>query len=194
MQEKNKISPEIEVKNTKLVNSSAEEEKIESQDSRHESEDNTFDGVIDLSATRKKRFHVNRDTDNDGILELNTSDMSIITRLEQLYPKLDALSQDAAVKQLNLKDTDNERAATKISQALVRIDSQMRQIIDDIFDSNVSEVCAPQGSMFDPFNGEFRFEHIIDVLSKLYENNLNTEFRKMSEKMKKRTDKYTKGR
>ena len=151
-----------------------------------------FDGDIDLSATRKKRFRI--DGDNNRYLELNTSDMSIVTRLDNLYPKLEKLSQEASIKQLDKQEADSEKALSKISQALIKIDFQMRQILDEIFDSNVSEVCAPSGSMFDPFNGEFRFEHIIDVLTKLYENNLNTEFKKMAAKVKKRTAKYTKGR
>lgn len=151
-----------------------------------------FDGDIDLSATRKKRFRI--DGDNNRYLELNTSDMSIVTRLDNLYPKLEKLSQEASIKQLDKQEADSEKALSKISQALIKIDFQMRQILDEIFDSNVSEMCAPSGSMFDPFNGEFRFEHIIDVLTKLYENNLNTEFKKMAAKVKKRTAKYTKGR
>lgn len=151
-----------------------------------------FDGEIDLSATRKKRFRI--DGDNNRYLELNTSDMSIITRLEQLYPRLQKLSQDAAVKKLETEEADDEKTLTKVSNALTRIDVQMRQLLDEIFDSNVSEMCAPSGSMIDPFNGEFRFEHIIDVITKLYENNINTEFKKMSDRMKKRTAKYTKKR
>lgn len=151
-----------------------------------------FDGDIDLSATRKKRFRI--DGDNNRYLELNTSDMNIVTRLDNLYPKLEKLSQEASIKQLDKQEADSEKALSKISQALIKIDFQMRQILDEIFDSNVSEMCAPSGSMFDPFNGEFRFEHIIDVLTKLYENNLNTEFKKMAAKVKKRTAKYTKGR
>ena len=76
----------------------------------------------------------------------------------------------------------------------MKIDMEMRQLVDEIFDSNVSEVCAPSGSMFDPFNGTFRYEHIIDVLSKLYKNNLNSEFKKMSARIRKKTSKYTKGK
>lgn len=151
-----------------------------------------FDGEIDLSAIRKKRFRI--DGDNNRYLELNTSDFGIINRLNDLYPRLERLAQDASVKQLDKQDTDDEQAIQKISKALTKIDMEMRNVLDEIFDSNVSEMCAPSGTMFDPFNGEFRFEHIIDVISKLYTNNLNTEFKKMSAKMKKHTAKYTKGR
>ena len=156
--------------------------------------DDNFDGVIDLTATRKKRFHVNRGTGAEGVLELNTSDMSVITRLEDLYPKLEKLGQEASLKQVTAEENSNERMTARIAKTLEKIDSQMREIVDEIFDSNVSEICAPDGSMFDPFNGEFRYEHIISTLSKLYEGNISAEFTKMSDRIKKRTSKYTKGR
>ncbi len=186
-----KNKDEIQTKINETETLPTEQENLEYRDPVDAQSDSGFDGVIDLSATQKKRFHVNRGRGDSGVLELNTSDFSIITRLENLYPKLAQLSHDAALKQLDMKETDSEKAVTKMSQALTKIDMEMRQIVDDIFDAPVSEICAPNGTLFDPFNGEFRFEHIIDVISKLYENNLNEEFKKMSDKMKKRTAKYT---
>ena len=38
----------------------------------------------------------------------------------------------------------------------------MRELIDFIFQANVSSVCADDGTMADPLNGQFRFEHIIE--------------------------------
>lgn len=188
------IKDEIQTKIDQTDKLSPEEENLRNEDAGQKFEDPSVDGVIDLSATRKKRFNVDLGSGSYRVLEIDTSDMTIINRLEQLYPKLQKLSQEASVKQLDLKDNDNERVITKLSQALTKIDMQMREIVDEIFNSNVSEVCAPSGSMFDPFNGEFRFEHIIDKISALYRNNVNDEFRKMSAKMKKRTSKYTKGK
>ena len=170
----------------------SEEKKALDGVAKEQDTDSVFDGEINLSAVRKKRFRI--DGDNNRYLELDTSDMGIITRLDNLYPKLQKLAQDASVKQLDKDETDNERALTKISQALTRIDAQMRQLVDEIFDSNVSEVCVPSGTMFDPFNGVFRYEHIIDVISALYKDNIKTEFKKMATRMKKHTAKYTKGR
>ena len=183
---------EIQTKNEEMDNLSKEDAKVLDGTENVKSDENTFDGEINLSAIRKKRFRI--DGDNNRFLELDTSDMGIVTRLDNLYPKLQKLAQDAAIKQLDKEDTDNERALTKISQALTRIDAQMRQIVDEIFDSNVSEVCAPSGTMFDPFNGEFRYEHIIDVIASLYKDNITREFKKMAAKMRKHTAKYTKGR
>ena len=165
---------EIQTKTDKTDKLPLEQEKLVEETLVDAQDDNTpeqdtaevFDGVVDLTATRKKRFHINRGTGVGGVLELNTSDMNVITRLEQLYPRLQKLSQEASTKQL-LTEAGDEKSLTKLSQALSTIDSQMRQIVDDIFDSNVSEVCAPDGSMFDPFNGEFRYEHIIEVLPRV---------------------------
>ena len=64
--------------------------------------------------------------------------------------------------------------------------------MDKLFDANVSETCAPSGTMFDPINGKFRFEHIIDVLSGLYESNMQSEIKKTASRIAKHTDKYTK--
>lgn len=148
---------------------------------------------VDLSQVRKKRFRINGD--NNKILELNVSDLNILTRLSEAYPKLTKLAADAADKldQIVIADEStifDDGSAEKISNALKEIDTDMRTAIDYIFDSNVSEICAGDGSMYDPFGGQFRFEHIIDVLSGLYEQNLTTEMRKMTKRVEKHTSKY----
>lgn len=135
---------------------------------------------IDLSVTKKKRFRI--DKDNDRILELNTSDMTILSRLQDMYPKLEELSAKATTL-----DMDEDGVET-----LKEIDKELREYIDYIFDSNVSEVCAPDGSMYDLFNGKFRFEHILDVLTALYEDNIERESSQMLARMRTHTDKYTK--
>lgn len=169
----NEVRAQIPATEDEVVNTPSEEEKQE------------FDGDISLDVVRKKRFRI--DGDNNRILELNTSDMTVINRLERLYPELQALSQSAAVKQL-----DKSLDLKTVSTALEEVDKQMRAYIDEIFDAPVSKVCAPFGSMFDPFNGEFRFEHIIDIIGNLYTDNINAETKKISARMKKHTDKYTK--
>lgn len=149
---------------------------------------------IDLSVIRKKRFRV--DGDDSRILELNTSDLNILSRLKEAYPKLVELA-DNAFKTLpevdsTIEDYDfmTDKATQETIDALQNADVEMRKLMDYIFDSNVSEVCAPDGSMYDPINGGFRFEHIINVLAPLYETNVNTELAKMATRVKKHTDKY----
>lgn len=182
----------VEMASDNVVTQEIKEKKEEVVNTTSEAENEVFDGDIDLSSIRKKRFRI--DGDNNRYLELDTSDMGIISRLDNLYPKLQKLAQDAAIKRLDKGEAEGERALTRISNALTKIDMQMRQIIDDIFQSDVSAKCAPSGTMFDPFNGEFRYEHIIEVVASLYKDSINQEFKKMAARMKKHTNKYTKGK
>lgn len=151
--------------------------------------------IIDVKfdAIKKKKFRI--EGDNNRILELDTSDLSVINRIEDSYPKLVALEQKASLMKVKdeLGDDDTlEEAAEKvnISQTLREIDTEMRGIMDFIFDADVSAKCAPSGSMFDPFNGEFRYEHILNKLTSLYETNLNSEYDKLRKRINKHTDKY----
>lgn len=150
---------------------------------------------ISLSIVRKKRFRI--DGDDSRILELNTSDLNILARLKETYPKLVALAEDAFknLPEVNSTSEDydfaTDEATTTLVTALADADKKMRELIDYIFDSNVSELCAPSGSMYDPINGAFRFEHIINTLSALYEADISSEMSKVARRVKKHTDKYT---
>lgn len=154
---------------------------------------------LDLSVTKKKRFRFDRD--NNRILELNTSDMNILARMSEAYPKLKAQQEKAAklMEGIDIPDGEEldeevEKSITTISERLKEVDKDMRELIDFMFNAPVSTVAAPDGSMYDPYEGSFRFEYIITLLIKQYENNLQNEFDKMSRQMQKHTTKYTKGR
>lgn len=149
---------------------------------------------IDLSPIRKQRFRINGD--NTAILELNTTDMGILTRLNELYPKLSELEHKYADMKVKLDEEGNltEESSQDLGDALKDIDTQIREVLDRIFDSNVSEVCAPSGTMLDPINGLYRFEHIIDVLSGLYEKEITENMQRRKDAINKHTAKYTKSR
>ena len=155
------------------------------------------DAVVDISldVIRKKRFRI--DGDDSRILELNTSDLNILARLKEAYPKLVSLADDAFK---NLPDVDQkaedydfmtDEATAAVIDALKEADTNMRGLVDYIFDSNVSEICAPSGSMYDPIGGKFRFEHIVDTLAALYEADVSTEMSRVTTRVRKHTDKYT---
>lgn len=144
---------------------------------------------IDLSTTQRKEFTINGDPTK--ILRLNTSDLSMITRLNALYPKLQTLASEA-LGTFDIDESDDVEAfISKTSASLMKIDKEMRRLIDELFDSNVSEMCAPEGTMYDPINGKLRFEYIIEKLSMLYERDLKAEVEKTTAHISKYTDKYT---
>ena len=168
------------------------EEKVEETKKVEEKADDIVD--LDISAIKKKRFRINGDPNK--ILELNTSDLNISTRLSASYEKLTKHMEEVGKILAEVPDGDDgELPAEKESLLLDKlheIDKKMREEMDFIFDAPVSEVCSDGGSMYDPFEGMFRFEHIIDALSKLYENNLNSEFNKVRKRVNAKTSKYTK--
>lgn len=146
---------------------------------------------IDLSILRKKRFTI--DDDESKILELNTSDLSVVTRLSESYPKLNDLATKVATITDGTSDNEDniESDLNIMSKTLTTIDDEMRDLVDYIFDSNVSKMCAPSGSMYDPINGQLRYEHIITILTGLYEDNLKKEITRIKNRVTSHTKKYT---
>jgi len=146
---------------------------------------------VNISAIRKKRFRINGDSNK--ILELNTSDINITSRLSSAYERLTKHMEEVANILSSLpEDTIGEEQEKLVRENLDKIDAEMRKEVDYIFDAPVSDICCDDGSMYDPFDGMFRFEHIIDAITKLYETNLNSEFSKMKRRVSAKTSKYTK--
>lgn len=145
---------------------------------------------LDLSITKKKKFRF--DKDDNRIVEINTSDMNLMQRVEATYPKLQALQEKATKLTEGIEDeADTMITISTMAERLTAIDTEMRELLDYMFDAPVSAAAAPSGSMYDPFNGSFRYEHIVAIVMKQYEDNLQSEFKKMEKQLKKHTDKYT---
>ena len=151
---------------------------------------------IDLSALRKKRIRINGD--DNKIVEINTSDMNVMGRLQSAYDQLIGLVNEYNTVKLSEEDSDEENSADRrdeeikdLIEKLTDIDLKMRNLVDFIFDANISEVCVDGGTMADPFNGQFRFEWIIEKFLALYDENFTKEFKKMSSNVQKHTGKYT---
>lgn len=145
---------------------------------------------IDLSAIRKKRFRI--DGDDNKILELNTSDLGVISRLEENYPKLKALEKKIITLTTTKGSADDEEELKALSTQFTEIDTEMRTIIDSIFNAPVSKLCGDDGSMYDPIDGKLRYEHIIDRIIPLYEQNFVAETKKIRDRVSKATQKYIK--
>ena len=143
------------------------------------------DNIIDLNieGIKKSRFRINGDP--NSVIELNLSDLRIYERLEKGLAKL-----EEEMRKIAEVSNDSE----DLSKVLNEADAKMCDWLDYIFDSPISRVFSKTGSMYDPFNGMFRYEHIIDSLTKLYTNNLNDEYKKMKVRIQKHVSKYTKGK
>jgi len=136
---------------------------------------------INLDGAERKKFRINGN--NDAIIELNISDLGIVERVESSMEELQKYMSEIASL-----DTEEEGFSSRLKE----IDQKMRDTVDAIFQYPVSAACAKYGTMYDPKNGKFRYETIIEGLMKLYNDNISEEYRKVQERLKKHTDKYTK--
>lgn len=165
---------------------------------------------LDLSATKGTTVQVNGDPDKK--FTLNLSDFGIYNRLtdglNQLYDLFASMKDEMAEIAQNtdteteqgegdlLPEDDNkaEGNALKLLEVMKTMDSKMRNIVDYIFSAPVSDVCVPDGYMFDLFEGQLRFEYVINAITKLYENNINAEYYKLKSRINNKLPQYVKGK
>ena len=158
----------------------------------------TEEKVIDLDLGQIKKSKIRVDHDQNRIIELNLSDMNIVQRMNVSYKNLLKLAEEATQLSNTVVNVDTEdeeavgQALETVSNTLSDLDKKMRDEVDYLFDSKVSDVCLPTGTMYDPHDGMFTFEHIISSLANLYTNNFKEEFDKMRKNVEKHTGKYTK--
>lgn len=145
--------------------------------------------VIDIKlAIEKKKIRI--DGDDSRIIELDTADLTILERLQKVYPRLNELGMKGFDIDDSTEDSTPESIG-KLTDALKAIDKEMREIIDFIFDAKIADICVPTGALYNMHNGEFQFERILDALFGLYADDIQKEFGKMSDRMKAHTSKYT---
>ena len=145
--------------------------------------------MIDINlAPEKQKIRI--DGDDNRIIELDTTDITVLKRLQEVYPRLNELG----MKGFEIDDSSDEitpEALEALTSALNTVDKEMRDIIDYIFDSKIADICVQNGAMYNMRNGEFVFERILDALFTLYAEDIQKEFGKMSDRMKQHTAKYT---
>lgn len=147
--------------------------------------------ITNISLSKKKCFSI--DSDYNRLIYLDTSDMNVLVRLEEVYQSINELAQEAVAKISAIPDDkDDGEQLSDLAQVLKEIDAKMREKIDYIFDDKVSDACVPKGNMYDPYEGGFRFEHVVSTLTGLYANDIADGFKKMQDNVKKHTAKYTK--
>lgn len=144
-------------------------------------EKDIIEDVVDVEITPvkvKQRFRIDRD--NNKIIELDVTDISVVTRLESKIPELSGLADE-----LDAATEDN------LSEFVAAMETKVRGIIDYIFDSNVADVICGNASIMAIIDGKFRFEYILETLLGLYGNNISKEADKVKAAHNKYVDKYS---
>lgn len=145
---------------------------------------------IDLSEIKKQRYRI--DGDNNRILELNVQDMNMPSRFFETQKEMEQITNEWAEKISSWGDDLDDEINQQIADDIKNLDKELRAKLDYIFDTNISEITAPHGSMFDFIHGMFRFEYILDTISKLYNDTIANETKLMLNNMAKYTSKYQK--
>lgn len=145
---------------------------------------------INFNFNKKKTFTI--DGDENKLIELDTSDVGVITRLNDSIAKIKELEKKQE-KLTELSKQEDDIAAFDFTRLFAEVESDMRGIIDHIFDSPVADTILGTSSVFSPVNGKYKFEQIIDVLLGLYEADIKKETAKINRAhIGKHTDKYVK--
>lgn len=148
---------------------------------------------IQLNISEKQVYTINGNKDN--FIKLNPNDMGVITRFNAIIPNLESIEAKYVEALESIVKSNTEDGVdfdfVKFSEILDTVDKDMREVINYIFDYDVCSVCAKDGSLFDLSDGEYRYAVIVETLLNLYEDTIAEEMKKLSERMKKYTDKYT---
>jgi len=152
---------------------------------------------LDLSETARTKIWVNGDCTK--VLELNLTDLNIVTRAKDAKAKLDELQAEAielasAEVPNSIESEEDEKKVDEAIEKFRSIDKKMRDLVDSIFDFGVCELCCDGGSMYDPIGGQYRYDYIIDKLMALYGDQWQKEKKLREQNISKHTAKYTKSR
>ncbi len=149
----------------------------------------TSNDTIDISLNISKQ-RIRIDNDENKVLYLSLSDPNIGARFAEALPEMENFFKDNKKTENTSEEKSNREKIDEYGKMMKAADDKIKSCIDYIFDSNVSEVCAGNASMFSATDGVMLFEKIIDTLSGLYAETLSREMKAFSNRMKKHTEKY----
>ena len=183
------IKEEVEIKEDTKEIVEVKEKKAQPKVEIKEADDGIVD--INIESIKRKKFRLNGDPNK--VIELNMSDLGLYTRLEKGYAKLQEIATEVSDVEFDPMN-DSIEELDKAMAVLDTLNVAMKEQIDYIFDYPVADKACDGGTMYDPCGGTLRYEHILEVLLGLYENNIIKEFKTMKTNMSKHTAKYTNNR
>ena len=150
--------------------------------------------VISLDMREASRTKIWVNGDATKVLELNLTDVGILSRFSDAYPKLLSLQDDinSTIAESQPENFENIEELSNFAAQFKSVDKKMREYVDYIFDFKVCDVCCDGGSMYDLVaGGWWRFEYIIEKLGSLYNMKFGEEMKKNAKRMKMHTERYT---
>jgi hypothetical protein len=138
-----------------------------------------------VSFRSKPLTEIHVDDDPSRVIRLDLSYSGVFTRLRAAQPRLDAIGAKFA----ELKNADT-RTADVYADAILEVEPQLKEIIDEVFNANVCEPACGGASLFALDDGMYLFERIIDVLGGLYAEQMAEEQEAHKKRIEKHIAKY----
>lgn len=142
---------------------------------------------VNFNLNTRKKFTV--DGDENNVIELDTSDIGIVTRLNESMKTISEIEK----KQERLTElAQNEDSALDFTALFAETERDMRGVMDYVFDSPVSDAILGNSSIFSPVGDKYKFEQILDTLLGLYEADIRNGAARINKaNIRRHTAKYT---
>ncbi len=132
--------------------------------------------------TGKQRFTINGD--ESKYIEFNPNDDGILTRLRNIQNEIEKRQNELS----KIERVDREKTTSMLSD----LDKFIRNKIDYLFDSDVSNIVFGNTSCLSTLNGVPLYERFIDAVLPILEKNIKTEMKKSNTRIEKYAGKYVK--
>lgn len=143
--------------------------------------------VIDLNLGGSNIKRIRIDGSDDNILVLDTADFNFYNRLKE---REGVLFHNYGEDFSGVDETDTDAVMAILSEA----DDKIREALDYVFLTNVSDICIGKRSCFDVLDDGIRYLVILNNLIDIMSAGTEEEAKKMKTKIAKHTEKYTQGK
>ncbi len=132
--------------------------------------------------TGVKTIDIYRNGEKAGVVKCSLSDPALLKRLRDVSAKSDEIQKNS--KMDTMTDLDEQ-----LNEA-VRIDKEMRDLLDWAFAAPVSDIVFGDSFCFTTCNGVTAMEQFLSSVTPLIEEAFQTEVKAADERRKKYLDKY----
>jgi len=138
----------------------------------------------------KKRFTINNDPNR--VIEFQPSDINLYSRLVDAQKNITKIANDMPDDLKKGIDENDDEVLERFAKLLSDLDKKVKEQIDFLFGSNVSDIVFESASSLSVVNGKFFVERFLEAVTPILDREI-TEVTQQSEKrINKHIGKYSK--
>lgn len=124
-----------------------------------------------------------------GVFYFRPTDVGIIERYNSMLDKIDAITEPLAGVDITAEGEAKDEAEMA---ALKEAERRLYEVLNTMFGGNMAEAFFGKMHPFSPVGGSFYCERAIEAVGEFISRQFDIEAKKMSQKVKKYTAKYSK--